>query len=101
MAWQCAHKSTPRQPRRHSDMPRRVIKDGVAWGPYSPAVVAGNFCFVTGQAAVDPVTNKPSGGDIQAETRRTLMNMKAVLEVAGFSMEDVVKVTVYLRDWRE
>ena len=82
-------------------MPRRVIKDGIAWGPYSPAVVAGNFCFVTGQAAVDPVTNRPSGGDIGAETRQTLTNMKAVLAAAGFRMEDVVKVTCYLRDWRE
>lgn len=80
-------------------MPRRAIKDGISWGPYSTAVVAGNFCFVSGQAAIDPVTNKPVGGDIGAETRRTLENMKAVLEAAGFGMEDVVKVNCYLRDW--
>jgi 2-iminobutanoate/2-iminopropanoate deaminase len=82
-------------------MPRRVIKDGISWGPYSPAVVAGNFCFVSGQAAVDPATNKPTGGDLGAETRRTLENMKAVLEAAGFGLEEVVKVNVYLRDWGE
>ena len=79
-------------------MPRRIITDGISWGPYSPAVVAGNFCFVTGQAAIDPATNKPVGGGIEAETRQTLENMKHVLEAAGFSLTDVVKVNCYLRD---
>ena len=80
-------------------MPRRVIKDGIAWGPYSPAVVAGGFCFVTGQAAIDPATNKPVDGDIEAETRQTLKNLQGVLEAAGYGLEDVVKVNCYLRDW--
>ena len=79
-------------------VPRRVIEAGISWGPYSPAVVAGNFCYVSGQAAIDPVTNKPVGGDIQNETRRTLDNMKGVLEAAGFGLSDVVKVNCYLRD---
>jgi 2-iminobutanoate/2-iminopropanoate deaminase len=82
-------------------MPRRTIKDGIAWGPYSPAVVAGNFCFVTGQAAIDPTTNKPIGGDIEAETRQTLENLKSVLEAAGFGLTEVVKVNCYLRDLDE
>jgi 2-iminobutanoate/2-iminopropanoate deaminase len=82
-------------------MPRRVITEGISWGPYSTAVVAGNFCYVTGQAAIDPKTNKPVGGGIQAETRQTLDNMKAVLAAAGYSMAEVVKVNIYMSDWRE
>jgi 2-iminobutanoate/2-iminopropanoate deaminase len=80
-------------------MPRRVIKDGIAWGPYSPAVVAGGFCYVTGQAGIDPATNKPVEGGFEAETRQTLVNVKGVLEAAGYGLEDVVKVNCYLRDW--
>jgi 2-iminobutanoate/2-iminopropanoate deaminase len=82
-------------------MPRRVITEGISWGPYSTAVVAGNFCYVTGQAAIDPKTNKPVGGGIQAETKQTLDNMKAVLAAAGYSMAEVVKVNIYMSDWRE
>jgi 2-iminobutanoate/2-iminopropanoate deaminase len=82
-------------------MPRRTITTGISWGPYSTAVVAGNFCYVSGQAAIDPDTNKPVGGDIKAETRRTLENMKIVLAAAGYSLSDVVKVNIYLRDWGE
>lgn len=82
-------------------MPRRAIKEGISWGPYSTAVVAGNFCYVSGQAAIDPKTNKPVGGGIQAETRQTLDNMKAVLAAAGYSMTEVVKVNIYMSDWRE
>ena len=85
-------------------MPKRVIETGISWGPYSPAVVAGNFCYVSGQAAIDPDTNKPVGGGIQKETRRTLENLKGVLEAAGFTLSDVIKVNVYLRDnddWHE
>ena len=82
-------------------MPRRVITEGISWGPYSTAVVAGNFCYVTGQAAIDPKTNKPVGGGIQAETRQTLDNMKAVLAAAGYTMAEVVKVNIYMSDWRE
>ena len=82
-------------------MPRRAIKEGISWGPYSTAVVAGNFCYVSGQAAIDPMSNKPVGGGIQSETRQTLENMKAVLAAAGYALSDVVKVNIYLRDWGE
>lgn len=82
-------------------MPRRAIKEGISWGPYSTAVVAGNFCYVSGQAAIDPRSNKPVGGGIQSETRQTLENMKAVLAAAGYALSDVVKVNIYLRDWGE
>jgi 2-iminobutanoate/2-iminopropanoate deaminase len=79
----------------------RVVEAGISWGPYSPAVVAGGFCYVSGQAAIDPVSNKPTGGGIAAETRQTLANLKAVLEAAGYSLRDVVKVNCYIRDQDE
>jgi len=82
-------------------MPRRAITHGISWGPYSTAIVAGNFCYVSGQAAIDPVTNKPTGGGIQAETKQTLENMKSVLEAAGYALSDVVKCNVYLTDQDE
>jgi len=82
-------------------MPRRVVKSGISWGPYSPAVVAGGFCYVSGQAAIDPKTNKPVDGGIAAQTRQTLENLKAVLEAAGYGLRDVVKVNCYLRDWND
>ena len=52
-------------------------------GPYSPAIVADGFVFVAGQACVNPKTNEFEFGDIQAETRRTLQNIRAILEAAG------------------
>jgi 2-iminobutanoate/2-iminopropanoate deaminase len=67
-------------------------------GPYSPAVRAGNFIFVSGQGPVDPVTNQFSYGDIQHETRIVLNNIKTILEGCGASMSDVVKCSVFLRD---
>lgn len=79
-------------------MSRHVIKEGISWGPYSPAVVAGGFCFVSGQAGIDPVTNEPVGGGIENQTRRTLENITAVLGAAGYALADVVKVNCYLRD---
>lgn len=79
-------------------MPRRAISEGIKWGPYSTAVVAGGFCYVSGQSSIDPVSNKPVGGGIKNETRQTLDNLQRVLEVAGYAMTDVVKCNVYLRD---
>lgn len=70
-------------------------------GPYSPAVRAGDFIFVAGQLAVDPVTNQLSAGDIQHETRLALNNIKRILEGAGASMADVVRVGVFMADGSE
>lgn len=67
-------------------------------GPYSPAVRAGDFLFVSGQGPVDPVTNEMSYGDIQHETRLVLNNIKRILEAAGASMAGVVRCGVFLRD---
>lgn len=65
-------------------------------GPYSPAVRAGDFIYVSGQAAVDPVTGQALLGDVKAETRQTLNNIKANLEGCGASMSDVIKCGVFL-----
>ncbi len=82
---------------------RKVIKSKKAprpRGPYSPAIVSGGFVFVAGQAAINPKTNEMELGSIQSETRRTLENIKAILEAAGSSMEDVVRCGVFLSDMK-
>lgn len=71
-------------------------------GPYSPAVRAGDFIFVSGQTPRDPVTGELVGTDVSTQTRQTLSNLRRVLEAAGASLADVVSVTVYLQhaeDW--
>jgi len=69
-----------------------------AIGPYSQAVKAGGFVFVSGQIPLDPETGQLVDGDIVAQTERVLKNVQAVLEAAGASMADVVRATVYLKD---
>lgn len=67
-------------------------------GAYSDAIHVGGFVFVSGQAAVDFKTSKFVLGTIQEETIRTMDNIKAILERAGSSMDDVIKCTVHLAD---
>ena len=69
-----------------------------AIGPYSQAVVAGNFLFTAGQIAIDPASGQIVQGDVTAQTERVMRNLAAVLENAGASWADVVKTTVYLQD---
>jgi 2-iminobutanoate/2-iminopropanoate deaminase len=70
-------------------------------GPYSQAIVEGDFIFLAGQGPGDPRTGQLDRGDIAAQTRRTLENMRAILEAAGSSLDRVVKCNVYLRDIRD
>jgi 2-iminobutanoate/2-iminopropanoate deaminase len=80
---------------------RKVIRPSEAPQPrgvYSPAIVADGFVFVAGQAAVNPQTNELELGDIRSETRRTLENIRAILEAAGSSLREVVRVGVFLSD---
>ena len=67
-------------------------------GPYSQAIIEGDFIFLAGQGCTNPATGKLELGDVQSETRRTFENLSAVLEAAGSSLNDVVKCNVYLRD---
>jgi len=71
-----------------------------ASGPYSQAVKAGGFVFVAGQV---PLTAEGTfvPGDIKAQTRQVLENIKAILQAAGSSLEQVVKVTVFLADMKD
>ncbi len=66
-------------------------------GPYSQAVKAGNFIFVSGQLGIDPVTGELAQ-DIASQTERAIKNIEAILKVAGASLQDIVRVTVYLKD---
>ena len=69
-----------------------------AIGPYSQAVEAGGFVFVSGQLPIDPSTGEFAGSDITAQTKQSLDNVNAILAEAGCSMQDVVKATVFLDD---
>ena len=67
-------------------------------GPYSPAVVVGDLVFVSGQGPADPKTGEIVRGDISEQMKTTVENIRIILEGAGSSLENVVKVTVYLSD---
>jgi len=69
-----------------------------AIGPYSQAVKAGGFVFVSGQIALDPKSGEIVSDDVRLQARQALQNLGAILEAAGSSLEDVVKATIYMRD---
>jgi 2-iminobutanoate/2-iminopropanoate deaminase len=70
-----------------------------ALGPYSQAIKAGNTIYVSGQLPINPQTGELySGDDIKEETRVSLRNVKAILEAAGATLNDVVKCTVYVKN---
>ena len=73
-----------------------------AIGPYSQAIRTGNLLFVSGQIPIDPATGKIiDDKSIQAQTRRVLQNLTAIVAAAGGSVDGIVKTTVYLRDMNE
>ncbi len=69
-----------------------------ALGPYSQALIADGFVWCSGQVGLDPATGELVAGGLEAEARRVLDNLSAVLEAAGVSFADVVKTTIYLTD---
>ena len=69
-----------------------------AIGPYSQAIRSGNLVFLSGQTPLDPVTGVLVEGDITVQARRAFDNLKAVCEAAGGSMDDIVRVGLYLTD---
>ena len=70
-------------------------------GPYSPAVRAGDFIYVSGQVPIDPATGQVVSGDIKLETRQVLNNIKANLDGCGASLADVIKTSVYLTEVKD
>lgn len=79
----------------HSDRAPKAV------GPYSQAVRVGDFIFASGQIPLHPETGQLVQGDVAVQAERVLQNLQAVLEAAGVSMADVVKVTVYLADMND
>jgi 2-iminobutanoate/2-iminopropanoate deaminase len=69
-----------------------------AIGPYSQAVRAGGLVFVSGQVAIDPITQQVIVGNVAAQTERVLENVSAILRAAGTSLENVVRSTVFLKN---
>jgi 2-iminobutanoate/2-iminopropanoate deaminase len=82
-------------------MKKKVIqteKAPKAIGPYSQAIQVGNFLFLSGQIPLDPKTGELVKGDIRQQTQQVLENIKGVLESQKLGMEDMVKVTIFLKD---
>jgi 2-iminobutanoate/2-iminopropanoate deaminase len=69
-----------------------------AIGPYSQAIRAGGFLFISGQIPIDPATGGIVSGDIEAQTDRVLRNIRSIVDESGGSLQDVVKTTVFLAD---
>jgi len=72
-----------------------------AIGPYSQAIKANGFIFVSGQVAIDPATQQVITGDVSAQTDRVLRNLSAILETAGSGLGKVVRATVFLKNMSE
>jgi 2-iminobutanoate/2-iminopropanoate deaminase len=69
-----------------------------AIGPYSQAIKANGFIFVSGQVAIDPATQQVISGGVVAQTQRVLLNLSAILEGAGSGLGKVVRSTVFLKN---
>ncbi len=86
-------------------MTKRIViktdKAPKAVGPYSQGIIAGDLIFVSGQIPFDPITNKMVEGSIKDQTKQSLKNVKAIIEAAGATLEDVVKCTVFLKDMND
>jgi 2-iminobutanoate/2-iminopropanoate deaminase len=72
-----------------------------AIGPYSQAIRANGFVFVSGQVSIDPVTNTLVAGDVGAQTERVLQNLSGILKAAGTSLQKVVRATVFLKNMND
>ena len=72
-----------------------------AIGPYSQAVRANGFVFVSGQIAIDPVTNTLVSGDVGFQTERVLANLSGILKAAGSGLDKVVRTTVFLKNMND
>ena len=69
-----------------------------AIGPYSQGIKSGNTIFVSGQLGLNPLTGNFDADDIKVQTKQSLENIKNILQEAGYSLSDIVKTTVFLKD---
>jgi endoribonuclease L-PSP, putative len=76
-------------------------KAPVAIGPYSQAIKANGFVFISGQLPVDPQTGEFVAGGVQEQTQKSLENLQAILAAANLSFDHVVKTTVFLKDMND
>ena len=85
---------------KETTVSRRVVKTDTrpSTAPLSPAIVAGDFVFVSGQLGVDPKTGEFAGTGLEEQANQVLRNLSAVLEAAGSDLNHVVKTTVFLAD---
>lgn len=85
-------------------MPRKAVTSGEIAppvGPFSTAVVAGEFVLLSGQVAQSPTTGQLIAGDVAAQTEQIFQNLRTVLRAAGKTLADVMKVNVYLTDIKD
>jgi 2-iminobutanoate/2-iminopropanoate deaminase len=72
-----------------------------ALGPYSQAVISGDFLFISGQLPINPLTGTLIDGDIAGRTHQVMANIKTIVEAAGGELSDIVKTTIFLTDLRD
>ena len=69
-----------------------------AIGPYSQAIIAGDFLYISGQLPIDSKTGNFAGNDITSQTKQSLLNIMAICQSAGVSLNHIVKVNIFLKD---
>src|SRR4051794_16383007 len=82
-----------------SEVTREVVSTNqapAAIGPYSQAIRVGDTLYTSGQIALDPASGQLVEGDVRAQAARVMQNLQGVIKAAGFTMEDVVKTTIFL-----
>lgn len=85
-------------------MPKRVLETPSApgaLGPYSVAVEAGGFLFVSGQVGIDPGTGERAPDNVAAETKQIMENLQAILGDVGLTLPDIAKTTIFLTDMND
>lgn len=93
-------KKTPKNPKiMKSVIHTKLAPEAI--GPYSQAIHVKNLVFTSGQIPIDPATGAFVEGGIKEQTRQSLLNVKAILENAGTSMDNVIKTTVFLTDMND
>jgi len=86
-------------------MEKRIIvnsnKIPAAIGPYSPSVKVGSMLFLSGQLPINPETGNIVGGSVQEQTKQILENLKILVELYSFTLKNIVKTTVFLKDMND